>query len=379
MENTTLHNPGEIQRLGVNIGDKILIVRRGDVIPKIERTLGRATHSDLEHRRHADGTPFSAKLPPSKAIEIPAKCPACKSDLQVEGAFIKCYNTLCSARTSRAVLYWCRALEMDGIGEKLVEQLFESSMISSIADLYQLDLAGLMSLERMGNKSAKNVLFELNRTKQMSLGKFIHALGLSGIGPELATSFASHVKTLDGLLDWLYRAHTTREDADFGPLFDDSGKPHKENSAIREICQHDGIGEKVAHQIRNGLEQRKSLIINLSQYLILTEEPISASAGKFDGMTFCITGTLSQPRKAVQMMIKSLGGKVVGSISAKLDILITGDNAGSKLAKAERLGITVWSEALFNNAVETGTQLLEGAHSDDGRTPNQAQKSLLDF
>ncbi|DAC52650.1 MAG TPA: DNA ligase (NAD(+)) LigA, partial [Candidatus Poseidoniaceae archaeon] len=227
VENTTLHNPGEVSRLGVKIGDKILIVRRGDVIPKIEQSLGRAKQEDLVGRYHADGTPFAHELPKQQEIKIPQICPSCDFDLVVEGAFLKCYNMLCEARTSRSILYWCRALEMDGIGEKLVDQLLDAGMISSISGLYELTQGQLTSLERMGEKSAQNVLSELARTKQMTLGKFIHALGLPGIGPELASLFANHVKTLDGMFGWLHSAHAELGDEEYGPELDGNGKPHK--------------------------------------------------------------------------------------------------------------------------------------------------------
>ena len=379
VENTTLHNPGEIARLGIKIGDKVLIVRRGDVIPKIEQSLGRAKQEDLAGRSHADGTSFSSQLPQEQDIEIPKLCPSCDYELVTEGAFLKCYNMLCDARTSRSILYWCRALEMDGIGEKLVEQLLDAGMISSIDGLYDLTESQLTGLERMGKKSAQNVLSELARTKQMTLGKFIHALGIPGIGPELASLFAGHVKTLDGMLEWLDRSHAVLGDELYGPEIDENGKPNKINQAIRILCQHDGIGEKVAIQVRDGLELRRNLIHKLSNHLILDEEPIITSTGKFEGMTFCITGTLSQPRKAIQLMVKSAGGKFVGSISAKLDVLIAGENAGSKLAKAESLGVTIWDENTLNQAINDKAQSVESnPPTDDIKTKN-AQKSLLDF
>jgi DNA ligase (NAD+) len=379
VENTTLHNPGEITRLGIKIGDKILIVRRGDVIPKIEQSLGRAKQEDLLERNHADGTSFSYQLPMEQEIAIPNICPSCDYDLVTEGAFLKCYNMRCDARTSRSILYWCRALEMDGIGEKLVEQLLEAGIISSISGLYELTETQLTSLERMGKKSAQNVLSELTRTKQMTLGKFIHALGISGIGPELASLFAGHVKTLDGMIDWLDQAHASLGDELYGPETNEIGKPYKFNKALRVLCEHDGIGEKVAIQVRDGLEQRRKLIQELSNHLILDEEPIMTSTGKFDGMTFCITGTLSQPRKAIQLMVKGAGGKVVGSISAKLDVLIAGENAGSKLAKAETLGITIWDEDALDQAFNGKTQSSEIEEIPDSREAKPSQKSLLDF
>ena len=379
VENTTLHNPGEVARLGVKIGDKILIVRRGDVIPKIEQSLGRAKQEDLIGRRHADGTSFLTQLPQEQDIEIPKLCPSCDYQLVTEGAFLKCYNMLCDARTSRSILYWCRALEMDGIGEKLVEQLLDAEMISSIDGLYDLTESQLTSLERMGKKSAQNVLSELARTKQMTLGKFIHALGIPGIGPELAVLFAGHVKTLDGMLDWLERAHASFGDDSYGPKSDELGKPFKTNQAIRTLCEHDGIGEKVAIQVRDGLEQRRKLIHELSNHLILDEEIITTSTGKFEGMTFCITGTLSQPRKVIQLMVKGAGGKVVGSISGKLDVLIAGENAGSKLAKAEGLGVTIWDENALNQALQGSTPSPESETQPNPSGNQPSQKSLLDF
>jgi len=379
VENTTLHNPGEVARLGVKIGDKILIVRRGDVIPKIEHSLGRAKQEDLADRHHADGTLFAHELPEECEITIPKICPSCDYSLVVEGAFLKCYNMLCEARTSRSILYWCRALEMDGIGEKLVEQLLDAEMISSISGLYKLTNQDLTSLERMGQKSAQNVLSELTRTKQMTLGKFIHALGLPGIGPELASLFASHVKNLEGMFDWLGGANAELGDDTYGPELDQSGKPHKSNIAIRGLCEHDGIGEKVAIQVRDGLELRRVLILELSDHLVLDEEPVSVSNGKFEGMTFCITGTLTQPRKVIQLMVKAAGGKVVGSISTKLDVLIAGENAGTKLTKAVNLGIAVWDEASLNQAVNGSEPSSESNDSTKSSQKTQAQKSLLDF
>ena len=268
---------------------------------------------------------------------------------------------------------------MDGIGEKLVDQLLDAGMISSISGLYELTQGQLTSLERMGEKSAQNVLSELARTKQMTLGKFIHALGLPGIGPELASLFANHVKTLDGMFGWLHSAHAELGDEEYGPELDGNGKPHKTNNAIRELCQHDGVGEKVAIQVRDGLELRRDLIVDLSNHLVLDEEPVTVSTGKFDGMTFCITGTLTQPRKAIQLMVKAAGGKVVGSISAKLDILIAGENAGSKLAKAESLGVTIWDENTLNQALNNEVQSDEPENPPQLTETKPSQKSLLDF
>ncbi len=375
VENTTLHNPGEVERLGVKIGDKVLIVRRGDVIPKIESSLGPAAITDLENRFHADGTQFAGKLPPSSKITTPSICPACPANLVVEGAFLKCLDLMCGSRTSRSIIYWCRALEMDGIGEKLVEQLLDSNLITDIADLYKLEKAQLLKLERMAEKSANNVLTEIDRTKSMNLSKFLHALGLPGIGPELASLVAQQTKSFEGLMKWVDDAKAEPGDQNFGPINDSKGKPFKQNSALRLMCENEGIGSKVALQVRDGLDSRKELLIKLSQLLSLSDEPEMVSRGSLSDMTFCITGSLSNPRKEIQLMIKAAGGKVVGSVSSNLDVLVVGENAGSKLAKANSLGVKVWNEDELINACSENNL---NKSSEDIESTN-IQSSLFDY
>jgi DNA ligase (NAD+) len=158
VENTTLHNLGEVERLGIQIGDKVRIVRRGDVIPKIEASLGPATQHDIDGRVHADGESFQGELPQRRRISPPEDCPACNGPVEIEGAFLRCTDVQCTARLGRSILYYCRALEMDGIGEKLVEQLIDENLISSIADLYRLDERMLLSLEtRFSMRSTRAV------------------------------------------------------------------------------------------------------------------------------------------------------------------------------------------------------------------------------
>lgn len=379
VENTTLHNMGEVDRLGINIGDKVLIVRRGDVIPKIEQALGPATAEDLSGRVHADGAPFSASLPERRSIPVPVSCPACGGHVEIEGAFLKCPNLLCDARTSRSVLYWCRALELDGVGEKLVDQMLDANLISSCADLYRLTLDQLLDLERIGEKTATNVLREVDKARTMSLGKFLHALGLPGIGPELAAAMASAIGDAPALLSWLDRAHATTEEEAYGPVLDDLGKPHVHNAALRQVLDLDGVGEIVALQFRDGLQVRRALLEDLIGLLTIEKEVLKTADGPFVGMTFCVTGTLSVPRKEIQQRILDGGGKIVGSVSAKLNVLVAGEKAGSKLTKATSLGVTVWSEDDLNGQLEASTEpeaLAEVAPAD---TANEGQSSLSDF
>ena len=379
VENTTLHNMGEVDRLGINIGDKVLIVRRGDVIPKIEQALGPATAEDLSGRVHADGAPFSASLPERRSIPVPASCPACGGRVEVEGAFLKCPNLLCDARTSRSVLYWCRALELDGVGEKLVDQMLDANLISSCADLYRLTLDQLLDLERIGEKTATNVLREVDKARTMSLGKFLHALGLPGIGPELAASMASTIGDASALLSWLDRAHATTEEEAYGPVLDDLGKPHVHNAALRQVLDLDGVGEIVALQFRDGLQVRRALLEDLIDLLTIEKEVVKTADGPFVGMTFCVTGTLSVPRKEVQQRILDAGGKIVGSVSAKLNVLVAGEKAGSKLTKATSLGVDVWSEDDLNGQLETTTEPGVYAEATPADTSNKGQSSLSDF
>ena len=327
VENVTLHNVGEVERLGIKVGDKVKITRRGDVIPKIIENLGQASQADLDGRFHADGTQFSGDLT-FQDIEIPNECPACSRYLVMEGAFLRCIALECDARTARALTYWCRTLEMDGIGEKLIEALLDNGLVESIADLYRLNHSQISNLERMGDKSAYNVLDELAKTRTLNLAKFLHALGIERIGPEVATTISQHFTSVEKLLLWV-----------------DEGE-------IEELTTIDGIGEKVAAIFRDGISKRRGLINELSEIITITDEAESAS-GVFDGKSFCITGSLSRPRKEIALAIKNAGGKIVGSVSGNLSVLVAGEKAGSKLAKAESLNIEVWSEEkLFSQISE---------------------------
>ena len=327
VENVTLHNVGEVERLGIKIGDKVKITRRGDVIPKIIENLGKASSSDMQNRYHADGRKFSAELSVQR-IQIPKDCPACGRDLVMEGAFLRCMSLECDARTARALTYWCRTLEMDGIGEKLIEALLDNGLVKTIADLYRLSHSQISNLERMGDKSAYNVLDELGKTRNLNLARFLHALGIERIGPEVATTISQHFTSMEKMLLWV-----------------DEGE-------IDELTIIEGIGEKVAAIFRDGIKKRRSLIDDLSEIITITDEAESAT-GVFDGKSFCITGSLSRPRKEIALAIKNSGGKVVGSVSGNLDVLVAGEKAGSKLAKAESLNVEVWSEEkLFNKISE---------------------------
>jgi len=338
VENTTLHNKGEVERLEIMVADRVRVVRRGDVIPKIVEVLGPASASDLAGRQHSDGTPFGEDLPQRRAIDIPAECPRCATPLIEDGAFIRCTNLDCPSRLERTVLYWCRHLEMDGIGEKLTEQLCSTGLVRTLADLYKLSHQDISGLDRMADRSASNVIDELEASRSMTLSTFIAALGLPRIGPEIASVIATEVSSLETLLELV-----EKKDEEAG--MDTDGKPNKYNPAINRLIAIERVGETVARLLLEGLDTRSAIVEELSQELDITEESPKQETGPLQGQSFCITGTLTRPRKEIALSIKAEGGKVVSSVSGKLDYLVAGETAGSKLDKAKRLGVEVLSEA----------------------------------
>ena len=338
VENTTLHNKGEVERLEIMVADRVRVVRRGDVIPKIVEVLGPASASDLAGRQHSDGTPFGEDLPQRRAIDIPAECPRCATPLIEDGAFIRCTNLDCPSRLERTVLYWCRHLEMDGIGEKLTEQLCSTGLVRTLADLYKLSHQDISGLDRMADRSASNVIDELEASRSMTLSTFIAALGLPRIGPEIASVIATEVSSLETLLELV-----EKKDEEAG--MDADGKPNKYNPAINRLIAIERVGETVARLLLEGLDTRSAIVGELSQELDITEESPKQETGPLQGQSFCITGTLTRPRKEIALSIKAEGGKVVSSVSGKLDYLVAGETAGSKLDKAKRLGVEVLSEA----------------------------------
>jgi len=356
IENVTLHNPGEVDRLQIAIGDKVKIVRRGDVIPKIVEVIGKAAKTDIEARTHSDGSKFDEELPDYSQIIIPTLCPRCDTNLIQDGAFLRCTNMNCPSRLERTILYWARSLEMDGIGEKLAQQLCSEGLVESLPDLYNLEISDISNLERMGLKSATNVIKELESSKRISLSMFLSALGIPGIGPELATSVANQVTSIENLL---YLVNQRNENID------------ENNSAVTQLIEIDGIGVKVANQILDGLTIRMDTVKKLQTHLDIYSESKPLSNGSLSGNTFCITGTLTRSRKEIALLIKSNGGKVVASVSKNLNYLLAGESAGSKLENAISLGVQVISESQLNEMLEIE---MPAANVEEN-----TQKSLMDF
>jgi len=307
--NATLHNEDELHRKDIRVGDTVVVRRAGDVIPEVVRAVpgSRKPHAPLFH--------------------VPARCPVCGSAVVrlPDEAVARCTGGLfCPAQRKQALLHFAsrRALDIEGLGEKLVDQLVDAGMVKTPADLYALDPAGLAALERMGEKSAQNVLAALERSKRTTLARFIYALGIRSVGEATARDLARHFGALDPLVA-------------------------ADEEALQEV---EDVGPVVAMSIRRFFAEKhnRDVIDALRRHGVRWEEGKArpaAPAGRLAGKTFVLTGTLpDMTRDEAAALITSRGGKVTGSVSKKTDYVVAGADAGSKLAKAEALGIAVLDE-----------------------------------
>ncbi|MEK7810496.1 MAG: NAD-dependent DNA ligase LigA [Pseudomonadota bacterium] len=309
VSNATLHNEGEIRRKDVHIGDTVIVRRAGDVIPEVVSVV-------LERR------PANAK-----AFVMPETCPVCGSKaVREEGeADVRCSGGLfCSAQRKQALLHFAgrRAMDVEGLGDKLVEQLVDENIIRSLPDLYRLDGATLAALERMAAKSAQNIVDALAKSKHTTLNRFIFALGIRHVGETTAKDLARYFGKLDTILH-----------ADVTQL----------------LAVHD-VGPVVAQSIvdffaevhnRDVVQQLRELGVHWEEH-----ESIGAKILPLSGKTFVLTGTLtSLSRDEAKSRLEVLGAKVAGSVSKKTDCVVAGTEAGSKLDKAKELNVPVWDEA----------------------------------
>ena len=311
VSNATLHNGDEIERLNIAIGDTVVIRRAGDVIPQIIGVL---------HERRPDN---------AKPIIFPTNCPVCDSQIiRIEGeAVARCTGGLfCAAQRKEALKHFVsrKAMDIDGVGGKLIEQLVDRELIHTPADLFKLDLTTLTRLERMGAKSAENALNSLEKSKSTTLARFIFALGIREVGEATALNLANHFKTLDAL----------------------------KVADLEQLQQVPDVGEVVANRIF--VFWREAHNVAVVDDLIAqgvhweTVEVKEASENLFKDKTVVLTGTLTQMgRNEAKTLLQQLGAKVSGSVSSKTDFVIAGDAAGSKLAKAQELNIPVLTEEEF--------------------------------
>ena len=311
VSNATLHNIDELHRKDVRVGDTVMIRRAGDVIPEVIRTI---PERRPEHTR---------------AARLPGHCPVCGSSVvkDEDGAIARCTGGLyCAAQRKESLRHFAsrRAMDIEGLGARLVEQLVDAGMVQSAADLYSITQQQLAGLERMADKSAANVIAALEASKSTTLPRFLFALGIRDVGEATALSLANHFGSLEAMME--AKAEQIEEVPDIGPVI--AGHVHE---FFRE-------------------KHNRDVIRALRQSGVHWPD-IARSAGQalpFAGKTFVLTGTLaSMERHEAQDLIRSLGGKASGSVSSKTDYVVAGDNAGSKLQKAEKLGITILDEQRF--------------------------------
>jgi len=310
VSNATLHNMSEIERLGVQIGDRVVLRRAGDVIPKIISVIPPT----------ADGE----KAGERKAIEMPSHCPACDSPVEKDGDVLyRCTGGLiCPAQRKESLRHFCSraAMDIDGLGEKLVVQLVDAEMVHTVADIFRLTKEQLVSLERMGEKSADNLLAAVEKSKTTTLPRLLFALGIREVGEATAQALAAHYVKLDELM--AADQDSLTEVADVGPI----------------------MAEHIVHFFGNDANQ--AVIRELwEEGVNWPEDVVEVRSDKLAGQTWVLTGTLeAMTRDEAKQKLQALGAKVAGSVSKKTTVVVAGPGAGSKLEKAQSLGVEVMDE-----------------------------------
>ena len=309
VNNATLHNAAEIKRLDVRVGDTVIVHRAGDVIPKITGV--------VMARRPADSVPY----------EFPALCPVCGSEVAVDegGIITRCSGGLfCDAQRKQSIKHFVsrNAMDIDGMGDKLVEQLVDAGLIRNVSDIYFLQTEQLLKLERMAEKSATNLINAIEKSKQTTLPRFLYALGIPQVGETTALTLARSFTDIDSI----------------------------RSASIEELQSLDDIGPVVALDVTaffrqaHNLEVIDRLIISGIHWPEIDRQVQHGSS--ISGKVFVITGTLSgMSRSEAKEKLLALGAKVAGSVSKKTDYVVAGRDAGSKLSKAEKSGIAVVDEA----------------------------------
>ncbi|MBM3374154.1 MAG: NAD-dependent DNA ligase LigA, partial [Betaproteobacteria bacterium] len=329
--NATLHNIDQVRSKDVHIGDSVVVRRAGDVIPEVVRVLP------------------ELRPPGARRFEMPGACPVCLSRverIESEAAYRCTGGLYCAAQRKQALLHFAsrRAMDIEGLGEKLVDQLVDRDLVRTPADLYRLDAAQLAGLERMAEKSAQNVIEAIGRSRKTTLARFVYALGIYHVGEEVARIIARHFGDLDALLA-----------ANWAELIAEKERVQKENNRRRskglepEEPLLAGVGPEIMQSIANFLGQahNREVITRLVELGVSPRaELVSAGSGRLSGKTLVLTGTLpGMGRDEAKARIEAAGGKVSGSVSKKTDYVVAGTDAGSKLDKAQALGVPVIDEA----------------------------------
>jgi DNA ligase (NAD+) len=314
----TLHNLDEIARLGLRVGDPVLVEKGGEIIPKVVRV-------DVD-----------ARTGDEREVVIPTQCPSCGGHLvRPEGeAALRCINSACPAQVRERIRHYAsrHAMDIEGLGEKLVDQLCDEGLVSTLADIYTLDRNRLAALERFGEKSADNLLSSIESSKTQPLARFLFGLGIRMVGTSTAADLARHFGNLARL----------------------------RTAALEELVAIDGVGEKVARSVREFWDspENNALVDRLLELGVRPAEDTTAAERAanrdevFADRTFVLTGELtSMKRPEAQAEIERRGGKCSGSVSKKTHVVVAGESAGSKLSKARELGIEVWDEARLLQAL----------------------------
>jgi DNA ligase (NAD+) len=309
VSNVTLHNMDEVERKDVRIGDTVVVRRAGDVIPEIVRVV-------MEKRRKGARKP-----------KLPERCPACGSRVErvEDQAIARCVGGLhCPAQRKEALRHFAsrRALDVDGLGEKIIDQLVDAELVHSPADLYRLDAATLAALDRMGEKSAANLVAAIAASKQTTLGRFVYALGIRDVGEVTAETLARHFGALDAIAG--ASAEQLEAVSDVGPV----------------------VAARVVEFFADPANRAIVKALRKAGITFAEGAPKVPSTGPFSGKTFVITGTLpTLTRDAARELIEAAGGKVSGSVSKRTDFLVLGAEPGSKLRDAEKHGVRIVDEA----------------------------------
>lgn len=313
---STLHNEEEIKRKDIRVGDTVLVERSGDVIPKVV--------SVMKERRTGQ----------EKRFLFPRKCPVCHSStFQAEGEVVsRCTNPSCPAKLKESLLHFAsrRAMNIEGLGDAIVEQLLATNLVSNIPDIYKLRLEDLVNLERMGPKSARNLLFEVEKSKSREISRLIFALGIRFVGERTAQTLASHFQSIDAL----------------------------ERAGLEELIQIRDVGPKVAESVVFFFKQPENadLVHALKMMGLNFSQPVEEEIeeGPLAGQVFVLTGKLIRfSREEAAGAIETLGGEVTSSVSRKTTYLIIGKDPGSKVRKAQELGVSILDESEFYQLLET--------------------------
>ena len=306
VRNATLHNMDEIERLGVKIGDWLQVERGGDVIPKVAKVV-----DDQDHPRGKDD------------IDVPDKCPVCGTKvMRTEGEVdYRCVNANCPAKLLGTILHFASrgVMNIDGMGDALVAQLTDRGLVKNVADIYKLTKENLLSLERMGEKSAQNILNEIENSKRLPLDRVIYGLGIRFVGQRTAEFLAEHFGSMDAL----------------------------EHASVEELQNVDEVGPRIAESIAEffSIPANRKLVERLREAKLTLTGEKKQRGTKLAGKTFVLTGTLPRfTRDEAKKMIEDAGGKVTGSVTRKTDYVVAGSDAGSKLDKARELGVAVIDE-----------------------------------